>query len=98
MNDGAGRNKRSVWDVPTKPFPGAHFAVMPTALVAPCVRAGCPEGSTVLDPFTGSGTVGVVAVRNGCDFVGIELNPEYLQMARQRIGGEAPLFASEVKA
>lgn len=97
-DDGSGRNRRSVWTVTTKPFKGAHFAVMPTALVDPCIRAGCPEGGKVLDPFTGSGTVGVVAMRSGCDFVGIELNPEYLQIARARISSENPLFSSEVFA
>ena len=144
------RNKRTVWPIPTKPFPGAHFAVMPPDLVIPCVKAGTsqrgccgdcgapfrrmvertpmeirrsdrrvdmgPHGQTqasgtmlspassrslgweqtcecgcgpvpctVLDPFAGAGTVGVVATGHGRDFVGIELNPEYAEMARQRI-------------
>lgn len=91
------RNKRSVWTVKTQPFKGAHFAVMPTELVDPCIRAGCPVGATALDPFMGSGTVGVVAMRNGCDFIGIELNPEYLKLARARVGGEAPLFSSDLQ-
>jgi len=88
------RNKRSVWTVATEPFPGAHFAVMPTALVKPCVLAGCRPGGTVLDPFTGSGTVGWVAVENGCGFVGSELNPEYVAIARARIAAaaNAPTF------
>ena len=80
-----GRNKRSVWTVATKPFPGAHFAVFPSQLIDPCIKAGCPEGGLVLDPFTGSGTTGMVAVRNDRRFVGIELNAEYLAMARRRI-------------
>ena len=84
------RNKRSVWSVATEPFPGAHFAVMPTALVRPCVLAGCPTGGTVLDPFAGSGTVGVVALENGCDFVGVELNPAYVAMARRRLAETTP--------
>lgn len=91
-----GRNKRSVWTISTQSFKGAHFAVMPTTLADLCVRAGCPAGKTVLDPFMGAGTVGVVAARSACDFVGIELNPEYLGIARGRISGEAPLFSSEV--
>lgn len=84
------RNKRSVWTIPTEPFPGAHFAVMPTALVKPCILAGCPTGGTVLDPFTGSGTVAVVALENGCGFVGCELNPEYVEIAKKRIGNVTP--------
>lgn len=89
-----GRNRRTVWTIPTEPFPGAHFAVMPTALVRPCVLAGCRPGGTVLDPFTGSGTVGFVALELGCEFVGIEINPEYAAMARERIGrsARAPLL------
>ena len=86
------RNRRTVWTIPTQPFPGAHFAVMPQALVEPCILAGSEPGDTVLDPFAGSGTVGVVASRHGRGFVGIELNPEYAEMARRRISG--PLFAS----
>jgi DNA modification methylase len=74
-----------VWTINTKPFKGAHFAVMPEALVEPCVQAGCPEGGVVLDPFCGSGTVGVVAKRQGKEFVGLELNPEYVKIAKKRI-------------
>lgn len=87
-----GANKRSVWTVTTKPFKGAHFAVMPEALVEPCLLAGSAEGDTVLDPFTGSGTVGVVALRHGRNFVGTELNPEYGEIARERISAADPLF------
>jgi DNA modification methylase len=79
------RNKRSVWKVNTQPFKGAHFAVMPEALVVPCILAGCPEGGTVLDPFTGSGTVGAVALKMQRRFIGVELNPEYAAMARKRM-------------
>jgi len=81
-----GRNKRCVWDVTTKPFKGAHFAVFPEALVEPMLSAGCPVGGTVLDPFAGAGTVGLVADRQEKDFIGIELNPEYCDMAEERIG------------
>jgi DNA modification methylase len=83
-NDG-GRNKRSVWSIATKPFKGAHFAVMPEALAEPCVLAGSAPGDLVLDPFTGSGTVAVVALRNNRRFIGVELNPEYVDIANDRI-------------
>jgi DNA modification methylase len=86
------RNRRSVWMIPPQPFLEAHFAVMPEALVEPCILAGSAPGDTVLDPFAGSGTVGVVAARHGRRFVGIELNAEYVAMARRRIAG--PLFAN----
>jgi DNA modification methylase len=85
------RNRRDVWTIPTKPFKGAHFAVMPEALVEPCILAGCPVGGLVLDPFTGSGTVGAVAVRLGRRFVGCELNPDYAAMADERVKASDPL-------
>ncbi len=91
-----GRNRRTVWTVPTQAFPGAHFATFPEALITPCILAGCPEGGTVIDPFTGSGTTGVVSLRHGRDFIGIELNPEYANMARARIASDAPLLNIEV--
>ena len=84
------RNKRDVWTIATKPFKGAHFAVMPEALVEPCVLAGSAEGDTILDPFTGSGTVGVVALKHRRNFVGTELNPEYVEIAEQRLNGVEP--------
>ena len=83
-----GANIRTVWTIPTKPFPGAHFAVMPTALVKPCILAGCPEGGTVMDPFNGSGTTGEVAIKHGRRYVGCELNPDYVDMALKRIRDE----------
>jgi len=88
-NDGK-RNKRDVWTINTKPFKGAHFAVMPEALVEPCILAGSRDGGTdiVLDPFTGSGTVGVVALRHNRKFIGIELNPVYAEIAKNRIEGK----------
>jgi DNA modification methylase len=90
--DSGKRNKRSVWTVNTKPFKGAHFAVMPEALVEPCVLAGSKTGDTVLDPFAGSGTVGVVALRHGRKFLGVELNPEYADLANDRITNDNPMF------
>jgi DNA modification methylase len=85
---GAGRNKRSVWTVTPKPFKGAHFATMPPGLVEPCILAGCRPGGVVLDPFNGSGTTGVVALQHGRQYVGIELNPAYVQIACDRIADE----------
>jgi DNA modification methylase len=78
------RNRRSVWTVNTQPCPDAHFAVMPEKLVEPCVLAGSRPGDVVLDPFGGSGTVGRVATSLGRQFVLCELNPAYINIARQR--------------
>ena len=127
------RNRRSVWTVNTKPFKGAHFAVMPAALVEPCIKAGCPDQccpacgagyeriveqkkgdteasdwqpacdcavdgtipGTVLDPFAGSGTVAAVALSLGRSSIGIELNPQYVELAQERIAntiGSQPLL------
>lgn len=83
--NGEKRTKRSVWSVAGKPFKGAHFATFPVELIEPCILAGCPVGGTVLDPFGGSGTTGVAAKKNGRSAVLCELNPEYAQMARDRI-------------
>jgi DNA modification methylase len=76
-----GSNPGDVWSMPTQPFPGAHFAVMPTALAERCVRAGCRPGGTVLDPFSGSGTTGLAAARHGRRYVGLDLNAEYLDLS-----------------
>lgn len=76
---------RSVWDINTEPFPDAHFATFPTALVKPCLLAGSNPGSAVLDPFFGSGTVGEVAYWHGREFVGIELHQEYAEIAKKRL-------------
>lgn len=78
------RNKRSVWTVPTFSFKGAHFATFPPDLIKPCILAGCPGGGVVLDPFFGSGTTGAVALELGRNAIGIELNPEYIALAKQR--------------
>ena len=82
-NDGL-RNKRSVWTIATEPYGGAHFATFPTALVEPCILAGCPPQGVVLDPFGGSGTVGQVAEALGRNWILLELNPEYAELARKR--------------
>ena len=87
------RNKRSVWTVGSEPFKEAHFATYPPALIEPCILAGCPAGGVVLDPFGGAGTTGLVADRLGRDAVLIELNPEYAEIARRRIEGDAGMFA-----
>ena len=86
------RSKRSVWTVTTKPFKGAHFATFPPDLIEPCVLAGCPEGGTVLDPFGGAGTTGLVAEQNNRDSILIELNPDYIEIAKKRLNNDAPLF------
>jgi DNA modification methylase len=92
LNHPDGRNKRSVWTVTTKPFKDAHFATFPPDLIKPCILAGCPEDGTVLDPFGGSGTTGVVANRYGRNAILIELNDEYAEMSRNRIYNDSPLF------
>ena len=87
-----GRNKRSVWTVTTKPYSGAHFATFPPDLIEPCILAGCPEGGTVLDPFMGSGTTIMVAEKNGCNGIGIELNEDYIKIANDRLSDCQSLF------
>lgn len=87
-----GRNKRTVWTVTTKPFADAHFATYPPELIEPCIIAGCPEGGTVLDPFNGAGTTGLVALQNNRQYIGIELNPEYVKIAEKRLSYVQPKF------
>jgi DNA modification methylase len=89
-----GRNKRSVWSIPTQSFRGQHYAIFPEKLIEPCLLAGCPTGGTVLDPFAGAGTTGVVAAKFDRNFIGIELNPEYAHMAVRRIKNECPMFTT----
>jgi DNA modification methylase len=96
--EGTTRNKRTVWTVATQPFKDAHFATFPPDLIEPCVLAGCPEGGTVLDPFFGAGTTGLVSDRHGRHCIGIELNPEYVQLAEQRLRSDAGMFADIVVA
>lgn len=83
--NGGQRSGRSVWNINTEPFKGSHFATFPTALVARCLRAGTKPGSRVLDPFFGSGTVGDVCQSLQLSFTGIELKPEYVEIARKRL-------------
>lgn len=85
-DDGKGqRNKRSVWDINTEPFKEAHFATFPSKLIEPCISAGSRAGDFVLDPFFGSGTVGVVCNRLGRKYIGIELHPAYIALAEKRM-------------
>jgi len=92
-----GRNKRSVWTVATQPSPIKHYAIYPEKLIEPCIKAGCPEGGTVLDPFSGAGTTGVVATRNDRDYIGIELSDEYAPASKARIYNSNPLFTREIQ-
>ncbi|ASY68875.1 DNA-methyltransferase [Sinorhizobium fredii] len=87
------RNRRSVWSITTQPFSEAHFATMAPELAETCIKAGCPKDGTVLDPFGGAGTTGLVADRLQRNAILIELNPEYAAMAERRIFNDAPLFA-----
>ena len=88
------RNKRSVWTVNTRPYKDAHFAVFPTDLIEPCIKAGCPRDGHVLDPFGGSGTTGLVADRLNRNATIIELNKDYIKIAENRIMEETPLFTN----
>lgn len=81
FNDNGGRNPGDVWTLATQPFPGAHFAVYPITLPTRCIQAGCKPGGTVLDPFNGSGTTGAAAQNNGRNYIGIDINHEYLDLA-----------------
>lgn len=80
-----GRIKRCVWKISTRPYSGAHFAVFPPQLIEPMIKAGCPVEGIVLDPFMGAGTTGLVALLNARNFKGIDINPEYIQMASKRL-------------
>jgi len=87
------RNKRSVWEVATQPYADAHFATFPPALIEPCIKAGCPAGGTVLDPFGGAGTTGLVADRLGRNAIMIEISADYAAMSERRIRDDAGMFA-----
>lgn len=80
-----GRNKRTVWDIPLSKFPGAHFAVFPEKLVLPCILATSRENDLVLDPFMGSGTTAIVAIKTNRKFLGFELEKKYRDIALDRI-------------
>ena len=80
-----GRNRRSVWTIPTQPYPEAHFATFPEALVSPCILAGCPQGKLVLDPFSGAGTTCLVAQKLGRRAVGVDLSEAYTRLAIKRL-------------
>ena len=89
-----GRNKRDVWTVSTKPYAEAHFATYPPDLVLPCIKAGSREGDIVLDPFSGSGTTGEVALQLGRNYIGLELNPEYAALSEKRLTDAIGMFGS----
>jgi len=93
QNNPLGKNKRNVWTITTKPFKDAHFATFPKDLIEPCIKAGCPEGGVVLDPFGGSGTTGIVAALNNRNAILIELNQNYIDIANKRIDKEVGLFS-----
>ena len=86
------KNKRNVWTITTKPCKEAHFATFPKDLIEPCIKAGCPEGGVVLDPFGGSGTTGIVSALNNRNAILIELNQNYIDIANKRINKEVGLF------
>jgi DNA modification methylase len=87
-----GKNKRNVWTVTTKPCKEAHFATFPKDLIEPCIKAGCPENGIVLDPFGGAGTTGIVAKSLNRQSILIELNSEYIKIAKKRAEKEFGLF------
>lgn len=91
-----GRNKRSVWTVTAKGYKEAHFAVYPPELIEPCILAGSKEGDTVLDPFSGSGTTGEVALKHNRNYIGLELNPEYAEISRKRLLEAVGMFGEIV--
>ena len=93
MPSGETRNARNVWTIATQPFSGAHFATMPPDLAERCIKAGTKPGDTVLDPFGGAGTTGLVADRLNRNAVLIELNAEYRALAADRLRSDAPLLA-----
>lgn len=91
------RNRRDIWTINTTSFRGNHYAAFPPKLVEICMLAGCPKGGVILDPFIGSGTVGFVALMQDRNYIGIELNEEYVNLARKRIESEVKEFNEEQK-
>lgn len=94
VDDGK-RNKRSVWSINTQPLKTAHFATFPEKLVEPCILAGSQSGDLILDPFMGAGTVALVAKKLGRDYIGVELNPGYIEIANQRLANFLPATYSK---
>lgn len=92
----ATRNRRSVWTIATEPSDLPHYAMFPRALVRPCIAAGCPPGGVVLDPFAWLATTGLVALELDRSFIGLELNPEYCALSRERLENELPMFGAEI--
>ena len=90
-----GRNKWSVWEVPTVAYKEAHFATFPPALIEPCILAGSKEGDTVLDPFNGSGTTGEVSIKHNRSYIGCELNPDYVKLTKRRLSKVQPLIPQQ---
>jgi site-specific DNA-methyltransferase (cytosine-N4-specific) len=98
VRESNGRNRRTVWSIPTEPFPEAHFATFPPGLIEPCILAGSEPHDWIIDPFFGSGTVGVVCEQQRRNYIGIELNPEYVALAVSRIRRtERLLFTSDAR-
>lgn len=89
-------NKRSVWSVTTKPFSDAHFATFPEDLIVDCIKAGCPDNGVVLDPFMGAGTTALVASKLNRNFIGFELNPQYIEIATKRLQKELGMFNKHI--
>ncbi len=87
------RNRRSVWTLATLPTPDAHFATFPIELPETCLLAGSRPGGIVLDPFSGAGTTGLAAIKHGRDYIGIDLNPKYIEISRARLERHMPLFS-----
>ena len=86
------RNKRSVWSVTTSRYKEAHFATYPPELITPCILAGSKEGDVVLDPFSGSGTTGEVALQHGRNYIGLELNADYAKLSEHRLNEAVGMF------
>jgi hypothetical protein len=86
------RTKRDVWVVPSEPSNITHFAMFPQKLILPCILCGCPENGIVLDPFMGSGTTAIVAIKQLRKYIGCEINPDYIKIAEKRISEERGLF------
>jgi DNA modification methylase len=96
FEDNGKRNKRDVWSVNVKPYKEAHFATYPPELITPCILAGSKEGDIVLDPFSGSGTTGEVALQKGRNYIGLELNPEYAALSEKRLTEAVGMFGDVI--